>query len=136
MHIPGLHNSGRPLVVGKPFYPGNGKEGNRTHSKQIGWLPNMKWERLNFISNIQYSREGLRVWGAYNIGPGEFIPRRKLNVPDEQDVPSNVSSTIDSNSEVNFAPIKLRRVDIATNLVEEQETIDEDADNASNTSLH
>jgi len=40
-----------------------------------------------------------------------------------------------SNSEVNFALIKLRRVDRATSLVEEQETIDEDADNASNLSL-
>jgi len=40
-----------------------------------------------------------------------------------------------SNSEVNFALIKLRRVDRATSLVEERETIDEDADNASNPSL-
>ena len=77
------------------------------------------------------------VWN-YRFG-GErfptFIPWRKFDIPDKQDVPSFVSSTIDSNSEVNFASIKLRRVDRATSLVEEQETIDEDADNASNPSL-
>ena len=63
----------------------------------------MKWEGVSFISNIQYSQEGLRVWRAYNIGPGKFIPWRKFDVPDKQDVPSLVSSTFDSNSEVNFA---------------------------------
>ena len=95
----------------------------------------VKWEGVSFISNIQYSQEGLRVWRAYNIGPGKFIPWRKFDVPDKQDVPSLVSSTFDSNSEVNFAPIKLRRVDKTIQLVEEQETIDEDADTSSNASL-
>ena len=95
----------------------------------------MKWEGVSFIRNIQYSQEGLRVWRAYNIGPGKFIPWRKFDVPNQQDVPSLVTSTIDSNPEVNFAPIKLRRVDRATPLAEEQETIDEDADNSSNASL-
>ena len=80
----------------------------------------VKWEGVSFISNIQYSEEGLWVWRAYNIGPGKFIPWRKFEVPDKQDVPSLVSSTFDSNSEVNFASIKLRRVDRTTQLVEEQ----------------
>ena len=95
----------------------------------------VKWEGVSFISNIQYSEEGLRVWRAYNIGPGKFVPWRKFDVPYKQDVPSLVSNTFHSNSEVNFAPIQLRRVDRATQLVEEQETIDEDADNSSNVSL-
>ena len=95
----------------------------------------VKWEGVSFISNIQYCEEGLRVWRAYNIGPGKFIPWRKFDVPDKQQVPSLLSSTIDSNSEVNFAPIKLKRVNRATPLVEEQETIDEDADDSSNASL-
>ena len=93
-------------------------------------------QKVRKVSNIQYSQEGLRVWRAYNTGPGKFIPWRKFDVPDKQDVPSLVSSTFDSNSEVNFAPVKLRRVDRTTQLVEEQETIDEDADNSSNASLH
>ena len=60
-------------------------------------------QKVRKVSNIQYSQEGLRVWRAYNTGPGKFIPWRKFDVPDKQDVPSLVSSTFDSNSEVNFA---------------------------------
>ena len=69
----------------------------------VGW----KWEGVSFISNVQYSEEGLRVWRAYNIDPGKFIPWRKFDIPDKQEVPSLVSSSIDRNSEVNFAPIKV-----------------------------
>lgn len=95
----------------------------------------VKWEGVSLVSNVQYSEEGLRVWRAYSIGPGKFIPWRKFDVPDKQEVPSLVSSTIDSNSEVNFASIKMRRVEKATPLVEGQDTIDEDADDSSKVSL-
>ena len=65
----------------------------------------VKWEGVSFISNIQYSEEGLRVWRAYNIGPVKFIPWRKFDVPDKQEVPSLGSSSVNSNYEVIFSPI-------------------------------
>ena len=50
----------------------------------------LKWEGVSFISNIQYSEECLRVWKAYNIGPGKRLPWSKFNVPDKDEVPSLV----------------------------------------------
>ena len=79
----------------------------------------VKWDGASFISNIQYSKDGLRVWRAYNIGPGKSIPWSKFDVPDKQELSSLVSSTNIDNSGVNFVPIKLRRVDQAAPLVEE-----------------
>ena len=95
----------------------------------------MKWDGVNFISNVQYSEDGLRVWRAYNIGPGKLIPWSKFDVPDKQELSSLVSSTNIDNSGVNFVPIKLRQVDQAAPLVEEQDTTDEEADDSSNASL-
>ena len=34
----------------------------------------VKWDGVSFISNVQYSEDGLRVWRAYNIGHGKLIP--------------------------------------------------------------
>ena len=73
----------------------------------------VKWDGASFISNIQYSKDSLRVWRAYNIGPGKLIPWSKFDVPDKQELSSLVSSANIDNSGVNFVPIELRRVDQA-----------------------
>ena len=31
-----------------------------------------KWEGISFLNNLTFSREGVRVWRAYNIGPGTW----------------------------------------------------------------
>ncbi|KAK3724025.1 hypothetical protein QZH41_008870 [Actinostola sp. cb2023] len=31
----------------------------------------LKWEGVSLVSNIEYCEEGLRIWRAYNVGPGE-----------------------------------------------------------------
>ena len=91
----------------------------------------LKWEGVSFISNIQYSEDCLRVWRAYNTGPGKCLPWSKFNVPDKDEVPSLLSSTDDSDSEVNFVPVKLRRAKKATPAAQEQDTVDDDADASS-----
>ena len=74
--------------------------------------------------------ESLQHW------PREIIiPWSKFDVTDKQELSSLVSSTNIDNSGVNFVPIKLRRVDQAAPLVEEQDTTDEEADDSSNASL-
>lgn len=95
----------------------------------------VKWDGVSFINDVQYNEEGLRVWRAYKIGPGKFIPWSKFDVPDKEAVPFLVSSTRKSNSEENFVPIKLRRVKKKRPLDEGQNTSDEDADDSSNESL-
>jgi len=34
---------------------------------------------VSFLSNIAYTTEGIRVWRAYNIGPGKLIPGVEVN---------------------------------------------------------
>ena len=34
----------------------------------------VKWEGVSFINNIAYSEEGMRVWRAYAVGSGKFVP--------------------------------------------------------------
>ena len=34
----------------------------------------VNWEGVSFINNIAYTKEGLRVWRAYGIGSGKFVP--------------------------------------------------------------
>ena len=38
-----------------------------------------KIDGVSFLSNIAYTTEGIRVWRAYNIGPGKLIPGAEVN---------------------------------------------------------
>lgn len=38
-----------------------------------------KIDGVSFLSNIAYTTEGIRVWRAYNIGPGKLIPGVEVN---------------------------------------------------------
>ena len=38
-----------------------------------------KIDGVSFLSNIAYTTEGIRVWRAYNIGPGKLIPGAEEN---------------------------------------------------------
>ncbi|CAH3018512.1 unnamed protein product [Porites evermanni] len=87
----------------------------------------MKWKGVSFISNIQYDEECLRVWRAYKISPGKFMPYSKFNCPSE--LPS-LSSSSDNSVKVNFVPIKLRRIKKPTaDLKDDQNDGNDDDDN-------
>jgi len=51
-------------------------------------LTGIKLEEVSLISNIQYVEDGsLRVWKAYNIGPGKVISSPRLNISTTTKVP-------------------------------------------------
>ena len=41
----------------------------------------VSWEGVSFVNNIEYESDCLRVWKAYNIGPGKIVPWSKFDVP-------------------------------------------------------
>ena len=48
----------------------------------------LKWDGVNFVNNVQYGEEGVRVWRSYKIGRSKFIPWSKFPVPDQDEVPT------------------------------------------------
>jgi len=48
----------------------------------------LKVPGVSLLNNIKFENNGIRVWRAYDIGPGKFIPRSKLNLPSSPNVPS------------------------------------------------
>lgn len=49
-----------------------------TPQRQTG--KNLTWDGVSFINNVEYNSEGMKVWKAYNIGPGKVVPWSKFNV--------------------------------------------------------
>ena len=48
----------------------------------------VKWEGVSLINNIEYGKEGVRVWRSYGIGPGKFLPWRHFpQLPESDSVP-------------------------------------------------
>lgn len=72
---------------------------------------NLKWPGVSLINNIQFSK-GLKVWKAYNIGPGKSIPWKSLDVPRQENLPCIVPITQDGNaveSKSGFVTVKPRK---------------------------
>ena len=36
--------------------------------------PVIKWDGVRFLNNMEYTKNGIRVWKAYNVGKGRFVP--------------------------------------------------------------
>ena len=43
--------------------------------------PSIPWSGISFINNFQFTEAGLRVWRAYNIGPGRLIQYSSYQTP-------------------------------------------------------
>lgn len=70
----------------------------------------VKWPGVSLLNNIQFSEEGLKVWRAYNIGPGKSTPWKDLDAPSQEEVPDVLlkeSSTAESKS--SFVSVKPRK---------------------------
>ncbi len=39
----------------------------------------VKWDGLSKLSNFEFSKDGVRVWKAFNMGPGKFLEWSDLN---------------------------------------------------------
>ena len=48
----------------------------------------VKLEGVSSFSNVEYSKNYLRVWKAYGIGPGKKITLASLNIPKDAQIPS------------------------------------------------
>ena len=47
----------------------------------------VKWDGVSLINNIEYSKEGMRVWRSYAVGPGKFRPWSQFTLPESYSVP-------------------------------------------------
>ena len=52
--------------------------------------PAYKIDGGNTLSNIEFSKEGTRVWRAYAVGPGKLISSQKSKVTLSESLPSIV----------------------------------------------
>ena len=43
--------------------------------------PTIKWDGASFLNNMEYTKDGIRVWRAYNVGKGRFITWSEFNIP-------------------------------------------------------
>ena len=68
-----------------------------------------KWEGISFLNNLAFSREGVRVWRAYNIGPGKWLPWSKLDIPTHYQLPTLNKATPTHCSDVSFTDVTVRR---------------------------
>ena len=59
----------------------------------------VSWEGVSFVNNIEYESECLRVWKAYNIGPGKIVPWSKFDPPA---IEKELSSIVDLGNERNM----------------------------------
>jgi hypothetical protein len=96
-----------------------------------------KWEGISFLNNMKFSKEGIRVWRAYGIGPGKLklwddfsVPKDYLppTLKDPHEVSAHTAS-------VSFTNIMTRRQSKETTVPEQfdsavEDAIDEDNPNA------
>ena len=65
-----------------------------------------KWDKISYINNIQFSKTGLRVWRAYNIGPGNELRWKKFDIPGKDDFPTTACNF---GSNAKFVPVKSKK---------------------------
>jgi hypothetical protein len=68
----------------------------------------VKWEGVSFINNISYSKDGIRIWRQYGIGPGKVLNWSKFSLPKKYPMPE-LNITEDATSKATFATITTRR---------------------------
>ena len=64
-----------------------------------GKPPAIKWDGVSFLNNMEYTRDGIRIWRAYNVGKKKFIPWSEFNIPKNYVCPK-----LDTVREANHAP--------------------------------
>ena len=59
-----------------------------------------KIANFNSLHNFKFTKEGLRVWRAFNVGPKMFIPRNKIVICPQK--------KMDLEEEIPFFPTQAR----------------------------
>ena len=47
-----------------------------------------KIDGVSKLSNVEFTKEGIRVWRAYGVGPGKLISAPKSQIPSADTLPS------------------------------------------------
>ena len=95
----------------------------------------VKWEGISFLNNMKFSKEGIRVWRAYGIGPGKLKLWDDFSVPKDYLPPTLKDPHEVSAHTVSFTNIMTRRQSKETTVPEQfdsavEDAIDEDNPNA------
>ena len=70
--------------------------------------PAIKWDGVSFLNNMEYTKDGIRVWRAYNVGKGKFIPWSEFNIPNTYVCPT-LNTVADRTPHISFNVVKARR---------------------------
>ena len=70
--------------------------------------PAIKWDGVSFLNNMEYTKDGIRVWRAYNVGKGRFIPWSEFNIPNTYVCPT-LNSVAKRTPHISFNVVKARR---------------------------
>ena len=70
--------------------------------------PTIKWDGVSFLNNIEYTKDRVRVWRAYNFGNGRFIPWSEFNIPNTYVCPT-LNTIAKRTLHTSFNVVKARR---------------------------
>ena len=70
--------------------------------------PTIKWDGLSFLNNMEYTKDGVRVWRAYNVGKRRFIPWSEFNIPNTYVCPT-LNTVAKHTPHTSFNVVKARR---------------------------
>ena len=70
--------------------------------------PTIKWDGISFLNNMEYTKDGIRVWRAYNVGKGRFIPWSEFNIPNTYVCPT-LNTIAKRTPHISFNVVKARR---------------------------
>ena len=72
--------------------------------------PAIKWDGVSFLNNFEYTRDGIRIWRAYNVGKGKLIPWSEFNIPKNYVCPKlNTVREANHAPNISFNVVKARR---------------------------
>ena len=103
--------------------------------------PAIKWDGVSFLKNIEYTRDGIRIWRAYNVGRKKLMPWSEFNIPKNYVCPK-LDTVREANhaSHILFNEVKARRSseplpDPSPAVESQQSTVDDDSSDLDDESL-
>ena len=103
--------------------------------------PAIKWDGVSFLNNMEYTKDGIRVWRAYNIGKGNLIPWSEFNIPKNYGSPKlNTVTEANHAPHISFYVVQARRSseslpDPLPAVESQQSTVDDDSSELEGESL-
>lgn len=66
----------------------------------------VKWDGVSLINNVEYETKGIKVWRAYKVGSGNFLPFSKFDLNKTLPEVNEIIATHSSS----FVPVKARNI--------------------------